>query len=187
MDFGLDYTRFRLKKEYFDNDSSIHGINHTYRVMCLILYIGHATGLIRDVKVAFCAAYIHDFARKHDRYCDQHGLWATQNKLPEFTGFFEKMGITETEIEMIGRAVKNHSELRDLPVDDPAYNITALLKDADALDRIRLGDKNLNTDYLRFPESSELIPFAKKLYLKTQNIKISSFVEILKIANLINQ
>ncbi|MCD4681950.1 MAG: HD domain-containing protein [Bacteroidales bacterium] len=187
MEYDFDYSLFQLKKDYFDHDSSLHGINHTYRVMCLILSIGEAAGLNREVELAFCAAYIHDLARKHDGYCDQHGLWATQYKLPEFKSFFKKMGIKESEITLIGTAVKNHSEQNELQTENNAYKITALLKDADALDRVRLGDENLNTDYLRFPESVKLIHFAKKLYFKTRNLKISSFTEILEIVELINQ
>jgi len=186
MDFQIDYSLFKLEKEYFDNDSFLHGKNHTYRVMCLVLYIGSAAGLERDVLLGLCAAFIHDFARKHDGYCDQHGLWAVQYKLPEFISLFKKVGVSQKEIEIIGSAVNNHSELQEIENDHDAYKATALLKDADALDRIRLGEYNLNEDFLRFPESIGLITFAKQLYFKTQNIKISNFVEILKIAKLIN-
>ncbi len=189
MDFELDidYSLFRLKQEYFDQNSTIHGINHTYRVMVMVLYIGQTINLKRDVTLAFCAAFIHDFARKHDGFCNQHGLWASQHKLPEFGSFFKAMGIDEKEIEIIGEAVRKHSELIELEVDHIAYQTTALLKDADALDRIRLNENNLNEHFLRFRESVGLITFAKELYFKTRNIKISSFVEILKIAKLINQ
>jgi hypothetical protein len=187
MDFEIDYSLFQLKEGYFDNNSSLHGMNQNYRFMFLVLFIGHAAGLKRDVLLAFCAAFIHDLARKHDGFCNQHGLWATQYKLPEFISFFKKMGVSQKEIEIIGSAVKNHSELQETEDDHDAYKPTALLKDADALDRVRLGDENLNTDFLRLPESAELISFAKKLYFKTRNLKISSFTEILKIAELINQ
>ena len=110
MNFEIDYSLFQLKQEYFDHESTIHGINHTYRVMCLVLYIGHAEGLDRDVLLGLCAAFIHDFARKHDGYCDQHGLWATQYKLPEFISLFKKMGVSRNELKLIDLAVKNHSE-----------------------------------------------------------------------------
>ncbi|MCD4729088.1 MAG: HD domain-containing protein [Bacteroidales bacterium] len=186
MNNEIDYSLFKLQKEYFDNDSSQHGINHTYRVMCLVLYVGRAAGLERDILLAFCAAFIHDFARKHDGYCDQHGLWAAQYKLPEFISLFKKIGVSQNEIKIINLAVKNHSELQEIENNHDAYKATALLKDADALDRIRLGGDNLNQNFLRFPESIGLITFAKQLYLKTQYIKISSFVEILEIAKLIN-
>lgn len=187
MNFEIDFNLFRLKKEYFDQQSTLHGINHTYRVMCLVLYIGDAAGLKRDVLLALCAAYIHDFARKHDGYCDQHGLWAAQHKLPEFVPFFKTMDITEMEIGIIKSAVRNHSESMEFKIDHIAYKTTALLKDADALDRIRLHENNLDVSFLRIQESRGLITFAKQLYFNTRNIKISSFVEILKIAELINQ
>jgi len=187
MDFGIDYSLFNLKKKYFDFDSSLHGIGHTYRVMCLILYLGQAIRFKREVEISFCAAYVHDLARKHDGYCDQHGLWAVQYKLPEFLTLFKKIGISPQEIDMIKKAVTNHSELKELPLHDEAYKISAILKDADALDRIRLGDNNLDPKFLRFSQSFELINFAKELFMRTHNIKFSSFTEVLKIAELINQ
>lgn len=186
MDFEIDYSLFLLQDNDFDNLSSVHGVSHTYRVMCHVLNIGRAAKLNHEVKLAFSAAYIHDLARKHDNYCDQHGSWAEENKLPLFIAFFEENGISGSEIEIIGTAVRNHSERYELDIEDKAYKVTALLKDADALDRIRIGENNLNPDYLRFKESHDLIEFAKKLYFKTRNVKISSFTEILKIAELIN-
>ena len=39
--------------------------------------------------------------------------------------------------------------------------LTRLLKDADALDRVRIFD--LNKKYLRFDESLDLVDFAKRL------------------------
>jgi hypothetical protein len=187
MDFDIDFSRFHLKESDFDNHSWTHGINHTYRVMHHVLRIGMAENLNREVKLAFCAAYIHDLARKHDGYCDQHGEWAMKTKLPLFTFFFKEFGFTDSEIEIVGIAIRNHSERFELDQDDISYKVAALLKDADALDRIRIGENNLNPDYLRFMASHDIIEFAKKLYFKTQNIKISSFTEILKIAELINQ
>ena len=187
MDFDIDIYRFNLKEKDFDNYSSVHGLNHTYRVMSHVLRIGHAARLNREVKLAFSAAYIHDLARKHDRYCDQHGTWAEETKLPRFRNFFEENGISDPEIKIIGTAVRNHSERYELDLEDKAYKVTSLLKDADALDRIRIGENNLNPDYLRFEQSHDMISFAKKLYFKTRNVKISSFTEILKIAESINQ
>ncbi|MBN2173275.1 MAG: HD domain-containing protein [Bacteroidales bacterium] len=186
MSFQIDISKFRLKQEYFDHVSSIHGISHTYRVMCHTLYIGTAAGLNRETEIALSAAYIHDLARKHDGYCNQHGLWSVQDKLPLFTGFFGMMGITDEEIMIISEAVKNHSEANELDTVNKAYIVTALLKDADALDRIRLGDYNLDPTYLRFKESAGLIPFAKELFYRTININFSSFTEVLEIAKLID-
>ncbi len=186
MNFEIDFSHFQLKQEFFDTESPVHGINHTYRVMCLVLYVGHAAGLKRDVLLALCAAFMHDFARKHDGYCNQHGDWAAQFKLEDLVPLFTKAGVNKSEIEIIKTAVKNHSQLEELKTDHIAYKTTALLKDADALDRIRLNMNNLDERFLRFPESVRFITFARQLYFNTRNIKISSFVEILKIAELIN-
>lgn len=40
-----------------------------------------------------------------------------------------------------------------------------LLKDADGLDRVRLGD--LDPSYLRFPEARDMVGFAEDLYCAT--------------------
>jgi hypothetical protein len=187
MDFDIDYSQFNLKQEDFDHPSFLHGIAHTYRVMCLILFIGERAGLKREVKVAFCGAYIHDLARKHDGYCNQHGGWSARYKLPGYLQLFEKMGITKQEMDWIKIAVKNHSEAAELSPDDEAYAVTALLKDADALDRFRLGEDNLNPKFLRFKESFDLINFARELFIQTNKMKFCSFTEVLELAKLINR
>jgi hypothetical protein len=43
--------------------------------------------------------------------------------------------------------------------------LICLLKDADGLDRVRLGD--LDTSYLRHPEAREMADFAERLYRTT--------------------
>ena len=180
MNFEIDFSHFQLKQDFFDNDSPVHGINHTYRVMCHVLYIGHAAGLKRDVLLALCAAFMHDFARKHDGYCNQHGDWAAQYKLPEFISFFKEMGLDEEEIEIIKSAVKNHSELVELNTDDIAYTPTALLKDADALDRIRIHRFDLKLNYLRFKESLNLVSYAQNVYYETKNAGYTTFGDYYK-------
>ena len=44
------------------------------------------------------------------------------------------------------------------------YRLTALLKDADALDRVRLGNGDLKPSYLRHTQAHALIPYATALY-----------------------
>jgi len=187
MDFNIDYSLFNLKAEYFDSQSTLHGINHTYRVMCYTLYIGIALQLKHETRLTFCAAFIHDMARRHDGYCKEHGAWAAENKLPDFVNIFKKIGITNHDLSIIKAAVENHSELYELNKDNEAYMVSALLKDADALDRIRISENNLNPHYLRFIQSSELIPFAKELFYLTNQIKFISFTEVLKISESIDK
>ena len=178
----IDYTLFDLKPDYFDHQSRIHGINHTYRVMCLTMYIAETEGLNNEALPALCAAFIHDLARKDDGYCTQHGSWAVKSKLPVFESLFRKAGMDTKEIKIIGKAVANHSVYSEFGETDDAYTVTAILKDADALDRIRLGEDNLDEKFLRFEASRNLISFAKKLYFETEKIEPGSFKEVINIA-----
>jgi hypothetical protein len=187
MDYDIDFSLFNLSEDAFDHHSQLHGVGHTYRVMYHTLFLGTMTGLKKEAKTAFCAAYIHDLARQHDGLCSEHGLWSKQKKLPEYIGFFKDAGIPDEEIEIIGLAVENHSETKEIPRDHLAYNTTALLKDADALDRFRLGETELKTELLRFPQSRERIIFAKKLFFAMHNLKFHSFTDILILAESIDE
>jgi hypothetical protein len=179
----IDYSQFVLREDYFDNHSFRHGIKHTYRVMVNVLKIGGLAGLNHEMLLAFCGAFIHDMARKHDGYCTMHGTWAARKKLPEFADAFVKQGVKKEDIKTIALAVSNHSQHEELEKSHRDYLTVALLKDADALDRIRICKNCLNPEYLRFPESHQLIAFAENLYFQTDDIRISSFVEVLDIAD----
>ncbi len=178
----IDFSLFRLKQEYFDHESVLHGINHTYRVMCHCLKIGEAASLNYEIKLAFCAAFIHDMARKNDGYCPLHGTWAAKEKLPFFKELFFQVGVKPEDLGEIELALKNHSLAEEIEKNHPYYNTVALLKDADALDRIRIAEDNLNKDFLRFPQSVEQINFAKNLYYKTCNSGFNKFEEMMNIA-----
>ncbi len=180
MDFGIDFTLFRLKQDYFDHQSNIHGINHTYRVMYHVLQIAAEAGLKREGVAAFCAAYIHDLARLNDGYCTQHGAWASERKFYLFKDLFYKVGLNDEDLEKIEIAVINHSITKELDKNNNAYRVTALLKDADALDRIRLGDGNLDISFLRFHESQKMVSRAKEIFFATDKMSFRSFAELLK-------
>lgn len=178
----LDYTSFKLKNDYFDHPSTIHGINHTYRVMYHVLNIGRAARLKHEIHLAFCAAFIHDMARKHDGYCTEHGGWAAKNKLPEFKELFYNSGVSRFGIRAIKLAVSNHSVRFEIKKENPYYKTVALLKDADALDRIRIGENNLKIEYLRYPETIGLVDFAKELYFQSNNNTLANFEELVEMA-----
>jgi HD superfamily phosphodiesterase len=172
--------KFILRAHYFDFKSPLHGIGHTYRVMCNSLALGKRLKFGRESRLALCSAFIHDMARKHDGKCTMHGAWAAEEKLPLFRDLFLSIGVMQNEIEEIRIAVTNHSLPEELPSFHDYYVTTAILKDADALDRIRLGDSNLKPDFLRFGESRELIPFSERLYHQTNGITDLDFDKTLK-------
>jgi hypothetical protein len=180
---GFDPEKFNLKQGHFDHDSHLHGINHTYRVMCHVLLLGKKLGWERETRLAFCAAFIHDMSRKHDGYCTQHGYWSMRDKLPVFTEFFLSQGANIYEIKEIGTAVQNHSAGFELSPDHPFYKTTALLKDADALDRIRLGENNLDQSFLRLAATAKFIPFAIDLFRHSDNREILLFPDMKSIAD----
>lgn len=176
---AVELSSFDLKEEYFDQASRLHGIAHTYRVMCLCLRIGEATCMERAGFLALCAAFVHDQARQHDGYCEEHGRWAAERKLPRFAARFKRMEVNEEEMDYIRTAVIFHSLRREIRNNHPGYTVTAILKDADALDRIRLGFDNLDPAFLRLPESETMIQYAEKLYKITMNRKMNSFAQAL--------
>lgn len=171
---------FTLTNDNFEHKTTLHGVLHTYRVMfhtlqlCNVYAIGplgNQTEMTESIrKTVLCAAFLHDQARVHDNKCFYHGTWAVRDKLPLYLKIFEHYGLSSEDIEALKTAVTYHSLPNELPKDHPHYLITALLKDADALDRIRLvryGEGGLDEKYLRWSHSKDFIETAEKLYDQT--------------------
>ncbi|MDY0342326.1 MAG: hypothetical protein RBR28_02065 [Lentimicrobium sp.] len=180
--YPIHFDEFNLQQHQFYRASRLHGIMHTYRVMIHVLNLGVLSGFESEARTAFFAAYIHDMARKHDGYCTRHGADAAENHLDEYRGLFERNGASEANMLQIAFAVKLHS-LPDAPSpEDVSQRVLYLLKDADALDRIRLGEDDLDTSFLRFDVSHRCIPFARQLYFSTNHLSSASFKQIIDIA-----
>lgn len=153
--------------EYFVHHSGIHGQSHVARVIVHTLALLRLLGLEERAAKYWAAAYIHDLGREHDGMCRRHGKYALEQleTLPHVRELLGQGGVTSSDWEGISVAVKNHCR-EEIPRTHPHWEITAVLKDADGLDRVRLGD--LNPRFLRFPQSHALIPFAKALYRESQ-------------------
>lgn len=178
--YKINFSDFGLNEAQFDHHSRLHGILHTYRVMVHTLRLGMLTGRQQEATTAFFAAYIHDMARKHDGYCTQHGADSANFKLPLYRELFIDNGVTESEVLLIGKAVTLHSTNHELPLPDPDWLTVAILKDADALDRIRLGAGDLNPSYLRLKESHGCILYGEKMYERTQGNSYTGFPDFIK-------
>jgi hypothetical protein len=178
---------FQLKQEYFRHPSELHGFSHTYRVMCHVLVIGSELNLVKEKRLAFCSAFVHDMSRKHDGFSLGHGTRAAKEKVVEFMPMFMRNGVGEENRKTIQAAVANHSQYSEFKKNSPFYTVTALLKDADALDRIRMGGNNLNRKYLRFEVSGKLIDFAAELYYASLKIINTSFDQMHGLAEEIYQ
>ncbi len=150
----------------FSHPSRLHGQAHVARVIVHSLILVDALGLDACAPKAWAAAYLHDIGRRHNGRCRNHGKYALDklSTLPHVTSFLVEGGVAEEDWEGISVAVENHCR-EEIPKTHPHWTLTAILKDADGLDRVRLGD--LNPRYLRFPQSQKLIAFAQDLYDET--------------------
>jgi len=84
--------------------------------------------------------------------------------LPGVHALFAKGGVRESDYPAIQTAVTGHRR-RDVPRDHPHGELTALLKDADGLDRVRIND--LDPGYLRHPAAVAMVPLAWRLWRET--------------------
>jgi len=144
-----------------------------------------ATGLVDEGSRLWGAVYLHDLARTHDGFCEVHGMHAVM-RVNESTDLQERLiahGVQSDDPSML-LAVMMHC----LPDDHSAYGgkpiwpLLSLLKDADALDRVRFGD--LEPAYLRHAKTKEMVQFAQDLYNQTRRIKEgpNHFSDVVRVA-----
>ena len=151
---------------YFRHRSRLHGQSHVARVMVHALRLIEATGWEHEAARLWAAVYLHDLERTHDGHCTRHGAAAVerwQTQLPLQLHIMSG-GVMESDYPAIAHAVEVHChpDSEEPPRDHADWPLVALLKDADGLDRVRLGD--LDTNYLRLPQSLEMVPFAQQLF-----------------------
>jgi hypothetical protein len=153
----------------FSHDSCVHGQAHVARVMVHAFRLLDATGLVAETSRVWAAVFIHDLARRHDDVCPRHGADAVRRLRlwPALQAYLVAGGTKPGDWPAIERAVTIHClpSTHEPARDHEDWPLVALLKDADALDRVRLGD--LDPSYLRLPASKTMIPFAEALYQET--------------------
>ena len=169
-----------VPQEWFRRHSRLHGPGHTRRVHV------HAQRLLEqigwpeaDATLVLRAALWHDIGRLGDGVEPDHGRLSAEHA--------DELGLSAAlapdDAAVVRFAIRRHS-LRDrgaeeeaarlASADDPtrrlaqperALRVLWLLKDADALDRVRLGlGEQADSRQLRHPETVRLIPFAAALY-----------------------
>lgn len=177
---GADPSDFHLTDSMFFRSSlhSIHGIDHIYRTMIACALIGQLTQKPRAALLAFCGAYIHDLARATDWIEDEHGANAALNYFDKFDALWEKYELTPEERRHVKEAVRQHSIKEITQKGEEGYDVMAILKDADALDRCRIGD--LDPAYLRYPQSKNLVRYIEDIYSRTsghyEDISFTDFI-----------
>ena len=126
-----------------------------------------ATGWVDEAPRLWAAVYLHDLARTHDGICHRHGADAMRKleKLPGVRALFARGGVRNDDYDAINTAVVYHCVSKELDSSHPHWRLTSLLKDADALDRVRLFD--LDPRYLRTIEARGMVVFAERLFERT--------------------
>jgi len=158
--------------QHFRRASRLHGQSHVARVMVHALRLIEATGWQDEAARLWASVYLHDLERTHDGRCHRHGAdavarWRTQEalRLHIYAG-----GVDQDDRPAVELAVTLHCQpdTEMPPATHPHWRLVALLKDADGLDRVRLGDLDLSM--LRLPESRTMAVFAQQLYDATHDI-----------------
>lgn len=157
--------------------SRVHGQEHIERVCLLVAYLAVRRNVNAHIFILCleCAKY-HDIGRCSDSEDRLHGKRGSE-KIPIVCPKMQKR-----DLELVKAVVEAHSVSdNDMETIFRQYNILVssdfeiyktilyILKDADALDRFRLSAQSLKINFLRLPESVELIRAAYELY------KVSSY------------
>ncbi len=153
--------------ELFTHASTLHGQAHVSRVMVHAFRLIAATGWTEEAPRLWAAVYVHDIARTHDGRCHRHGADAMTKleTLPTVRDLFARAGVRDGDYAAIRTAVVHHCMPTELDRSHAHWRLTSLLKDADGLDRVRLGD--LDPRYLRNREARDMVDFAASLFRNT--------------------
>jgi len=162
-----------LRSSGEEASGTIHGVAHARRVAVHALDLADALGASRVERDAvLLAALWHDIGREHDGGDYFHGARSAGKVL----GLGLHRGVPPRVLELALFACTYHvpedgwAERAARYESDPraALRVLRILKDADALDRVRLGERSLKTDFLRLPESLGLVELAWALLRATE-------------------
>jgi hypothetical protein len=155
-----------------DGAHGIHGVGHTRRVCVHVLRLSAALDIPRRLRdLTLTAARWHDLGRTHDGVEPEHGAHSVRRV--QGLGLADELvatgGLSPGDLELVLFAIRYHSlddaTARRAAADPDALPLLWLLKDADALDRVRLGGGDgVDPAYLRHPGAASFIDFAWELY-----------------------
>lgn len=171
-DFEKCSAFLREKVTFFRPESPLHAMDHTDRVLLYALVLCEAIfpGNERARKILSHAAMFHDTRRKDDSHDTGHGARAAiyyrqfcrhtgLEYFPEADAIMRFHDIPD-KIGIKGISAKFNERAEEVL---PLYRI---FKDADALDRWRLGPDGLDINYLRNEEAKKLVNFSRELFEK---------------------
>ena len=169
------WSDFMVKNILFEKpDLNLHTYNHCERVLLYALILGHKImeDILPELTMLAHASIFHD-SRRFDDFIDKgHGERASE---------YYKNYCENSDLEFYECAwfiIKYHDindeeglmAINDHFKDERAIMLYKIFKDADALDRYRLGTQGLDKRFLRFQESISLMDFSRKLVLTTSTL-----------------
>lgn len=170
---------FKPKKTWLLHDSLVHGVDHMARVFILQELICDRLEMQTTTvnrKALRWASSTHDARRIDDGVDLDHGRRSAQwikDKLAD--------QMTPEMLDIVTYLVHWH-----VPSDNEAPIMTTelqVLKDADALDRVRLGD--LDIRYLRTDAARSMVDLAESLFVSYENIRSDdAFDSVIKAAQI---
>ena len=165
----FEYRDIMLDELDFYLDDGEHGKLHTLRVMLNALMIAKQRGLSETNIDKLCtAAIFHDTMRTHNGSDENHGR-ASAKYYRKFT----ENNISEIKYsDTVKRLIEYHclpDEIGKNAISKADWELYDILKDADGLDRIRFGIRELDINQLRTPEAKMMTMVA---LANIENLKI---------------
>ncbi len=166
------YRDFLVDKVTFSHESEAHGKEHSARVLLLCLLIGNELRLpFPDLKVLALASVFHDTRREHDNDDESHGRKAVaycRSFVKEDSEFVELLCEYHCLPDEAGFAAISR-ERRFKKRRERATTLLKVFKDADGLERVRFGLRELDVNQLRMDVSKKLVLVAN---LAVRGIKL---------------
>ena len=168
----INSKHFNLYVEMLQNikteqlyQSDIHGINHNLRVSLFAFYLANKLQLSQqDVQLIIYASFYHDVGRRNDCEDNLHGELSAK-KIDSLN-----LHLTDKDTKILKAIITGHSlpdqnfneVMNEYHIQDKqrCEKLFSILKDADALDRVRLEYPYIKIDLIRNYESKQLIPLA---------------------------
>ena len=138
----------------------LHNRNHTERVLTLALLLAEESDLsVPEKEILYRSVVYHDAGRTNDAVDPDHGWGGYIEYIKNFAmnDVVEFLIVFHCKSDSVAKKFLDSKEL-SMP-EERVWLLYQILKDADALDRIRFG--GLDTKYLRLKKSHELIEIAK--------------------------
>lgn len=166
-----DECNKKIRTQWFFQPYGIHGIAHTRRVLFLTLLIAYNESISdTDTELLCYAAMLHDVGRTNDYYDLAHGMksWQKIEKLQLLKKIFFEEKRELLKVLIVFHAINDDIGLKKIQESkliqnkDLAICLFRIFKDADNLDRVRLGD--FNKEFLRTNSSMSLVSIAEELY-----------------------